>query len=91
MTFNSIIQNLFSITWLTGLRQTAEHWLQRYWYFPIQFLGKSKSISSFLAHINLAVPRQYLVLYFKKAITDHTGLSGFVERVAPNAFTAWGV
>jgi hypothetical protein len=83
MTSDSIIQNLFSITWLTGLWQTAEHWLQRYWYFLIQFLGKSKAINSFLAHINTANSRISLGLYhyFKKTITDHTGLPGFVRTI----------
>ncbi len=83
MTSNTIIQSLFSITWLTALRQATEHWLRRYWYFLPQFLGESKSISSFLAHINLAYLGQSLVLYYyyKKAITDHTGLSGFVRVV----------
>jgi hypothetical protein len=82
-----IIQNLFSITWLAALRRTVEQWLQKYLYYLSRFLGTSELIQFFLARINLSDPRQDLVLYhyFKKAINDHTGLSGFVERVAPNA------
>jgi hypothetical protein len=77
---NSIIQNLFSITWLAGLRRTVE-----YWFYLSRFLGTSEDISYFLTDIDVVDPRQDMVLYcyIKKAITDHTGLSGFVRTTGP--------
>jgi len=78
---NSIIQNLFSITWLAALRRTVEQWLHKYWFYLSRFLGTSEDISYFLTDIDVVDPRQDMVLYcyIKKAITDHTGLSGFVR------------
>ncbi len=72
-----IIQHLFSITWLAALRRAAEQWRRKYLYYLSRFL----EIRYSPPHINIANPQQGPVSYnyFKKAITDHTGLSGFVR------------
>jgi hypothetical protein len=80
----SIIQNVYSITWLAALQRAVEQWSRKYSYYLSRFLVTSEFIQSFLAHIDLADPRQDVVLYhyYKKAIDDHTGLSGFVRAQA---------